>query len=378
VDDVYYQLYGDEEVKLDNPSKNNGFLKYSYHPDEWKQTAMIFAEDNVPVLAQLAKKYVVFNEWYSSLPGPTLPNRSFILSGRSTGYKNSQCLFMKQHTIFDGPPSFTWTVYFHDLSTTALMFNHKSHLLDRNKYAHFQKFIEDAKNNKLPMLTFIEPRYLNWGDNIANDQHPPHSVTEGERLIAEIYNNLYVENTSNNDVAFLITYDEHGGFYDHKSPPWLLPKHFTNINDDTKLAFYRYGVRVPTILISPFLSHQIISHQMDHCSIPRTIKQMFDFEQNRFTSRVTDATNFLEKLKWNSVPMEAKRITLPSSKDIPANLKMENYYFPKSWMQSALIFLKENILGGVNNRIKGMKNDTKTNIEEFMELWEFFSNKKTD
>jgi len=306
-----------------------------------------------------------------------LPNRSFILSGTSAGGKNSDCLRMAQRSIFN--ENISWTVYFHDISTTALMFQHVNYLGDPNKYAHFQLFDEAAKTNKLPQLSFIEPRYLNWNAHIANDQHPPHSVTEGERLIAQIYNSLYVDRSHNNNVALLIAYDEHGGLYDHKNPPWLPKQHRHYPTHDPYMAFCRYGARVPVVLVSPYLEPQIVEQQMDHCSIPHTIAKVFKFDLGN-VSRVNAAHNFLGGLNWTS-NLSVKRIEVPLSKPIPQDLRDENYYFPRSWMKSAFETVKFLIAAVVNPPIKGMNNDDdEEEFKDFHTKWAelLIANNRTD
>jgi len=267
----------------------------------------------------------------------------------------------------------SWTVYFHDISNTSLLYREFHHLTNEHKYAHYKYFDENARDNKLPRYSFIEPRYLNWHGVLANDQHPPHSIAEGEKLIASIYNSLYVDRPHNNNVALLITYDEHGGLYDHIHPPWLPPNLRTNHEEDVLMAWNRYGVRVPAILISPYLQHQMIDHLMDHCSIPATLIKYLA-PGHFLHERVSHARSFLDDLKWTSEPSVISHIELPPSKYIPDVLKNENYYFPKSWMQDVFKkFRKLAII--VNPRMVFHKHHIEghehviSELEQFIHTW---------
>ena len=102
-----------------------------------------------------------------------------------------------------------------------------------------------AKNGRLPNYSFIEPRYYN-GLAAANDQHPPHSVARGEALIASVYKALQAPNTWPESLL-VVLYDEHGGTYDHVTPPAATPPD----GHTSKFGFDRYDVQVPAVLISP-------------------------------------------------------------------------------------------------------------------------------
>jgi phospholipase C len=111
-----------------------------------------------------------------------------------------------------------------------------------------------------PQYAFIEPAYFGAGQN---DQHPPADIFAGEALIANVYNALWRNAPLWQKTLLVILYDEHGGFYDHVAPPPAVPPD-TNTQE---FAFNEYGPRVPALLISPWLDHQVVSDVFDHTSL---------------------------------------------------------------------------------------------------------------
>jgi phospholipase C len=135
----------------------------------------------------------------------------------------------------------TWRDYYHDFSQTWSLQRLQT-AENRVNFRSFGRFKRDARDGKLPSYAFIEPKYFSlFGE--ANDQHPPHDVRAGERLIAEVYEAV---RTSPQwlDTLLLITYDEHGGTYDHVLPGGAVPPD----NKTSQFAFDRYAVRVPAEL----------------------------------------------------------------------------------------------------------------------------------
>jgi phospholipase C len=142
----------------------------------------------------------------------------------------------------------------------------------------FDQFVNDAANGRLPPYSFIEPRYFADVPNtlLPNDEHPPHNVAYGEELIAQVYNTLRA-GPGWRQTLFIITCDEHGGCYDHVPPP-------PAISPDNKMPdgfdFGYYGVRVPAVIVSPYIKPGSIIRPtgdwpFDHTSISATLHQLF-------------------------------------------------------------------------------------------------------
>ena len=137
-----------------------------------------------------------------------------------------------------------------------------------------KQYYADAKAGKLPQVAFVESSPL--GDvNTESDEHPPANVQVGQKFTHDVIKALIASPNWSSSALFL-TYDEHGGFYDHVPPP-AAPKP-DNIPPmlkpgDTPGAFDRYGIRVPTIVVSPYAKKHYVSHTVyDHTSILRFIE----------------------------------------------------------------------------------------------------------
>jgi phospholipase C len=106
---------------------------------------------------------------------------------------------------------------------------------------------------------FIEPNYF----SNQNDQHPPSDVLRGEILLARVYNALCANEALWERSLFVVLYDEHGGFYDHVFPgPAVPPDHHQH-----EYTFDQYGVRVPALLISPWVGRGVYKTELDHTSL---------------------------------------------------------------------------------------------------------------
>lgn len=134
--------------------------------------------------------------------------------------------------------------------------------------ASCSSFLEDAAKGKLPPVSWIDPNFkdLNLFGGNSNDDHPPSDVREGQHLVLAIYQAL-AESPQWQTSMLIVTYDEHGGFFDHVPPPTA---------PDDNPAFRQYGIRVPAIVVSPFVAHASVTHTLfDHTSIIKTILTRF-------------------------------------------------------------------------------------------------------
>ncbi|MHB1950432.1 MAG: alkaline phosphatase family protein [Acidiferrobacteraceae bacterium] len=244
-----------------------------------------FTPDQVPVLSQLARAFAVSDQWFASAPCQTWPNRFFLHTGMAGRYANNR--MFRPHempTIFTrfndcGQPN-GWKVYFHDLPQCLALTDLWHH---RDRFHSYDQFAKDLTDGTLPSYAFIEPRYFPDTD-FPSDMHPPHDITFGERLIANVYNALraspYWEKT-----LLVITFDEHGGCYDHVPPPLAVSPGGEVSREG--FTFNRYGVRVPAVLISPYigagsvlrvsdaLPHQGPPYPFDHTSVIATLRKRF-------------------------------------------------------------------------------------------------------
>jgi phospholipase C len=181
---------------------------------------------HIPILSTLASEYAIFDRFFAAHPGPTWPNRLFALSGTSAGltetfvwYKDKLGKLFPQPTFFDqlGAEGLPWKLYFNDTCWELVL---ESIAHSPENLESMEKFYEDARTGNLPAYAWINPRL---GFNVtlmqgSNDQHPDHDVSLGEQYYKDIYEALRAS-PQWNETLLIITYDEHGGFYDHVSPP---------------------------------------------------------------------------------------------------------------------------------------------------------------
>jgi phospholipase C len=275
-----------------------------------------FDRDTLPVLHTLARNYAVFNGWFSSIPGPTVCNRAFAHYGTSFGQVSLDIFFLLEpfKSIYErmlAAGRTTKLYYFDPSSSTQEVVN----LLKKQPqiFGTYKQFLQDCKKGLLPDYSFVEPNYSDHpgeggGELLASDQHPDHDVQEGEVFIASIYNAIRKNPNLWKSTALLITYDEHGGIYDHVPPPACTPDGFHAKLEDTNnipFAFDRLGVRVPALLISPWIPKATVvpgpedpvnGRAFEHASIPATITRHFIGAYDERTEREKQAQTFLDLL----------------------------------------------------------------------------------
>jgi phospholipase C len=264
-----------------------------------------FAQSQLPVLTTLAQQFAVFNRWFASIPGPTICNRAFAHYGTSFGRVDMNVIYLNEpfKSIYDRMVNagHTAKIYYYDTASSTM---EVANLLQNEPkmFGTYPQFLDDCKNGNLPDYSFVEPNFSDHdsdsGEEVANDQHPDHNVQAGELFIASIYN--AVKNSPEwPNTALLIVYDEHGGIFDHVPPPACTPDQFQASANDTgtgmPFAFDRLGVRVPAILVSPWIpAGTLVSRVFDHASIPATITKFFMGDFSPRSPRETSANVFID------------------------------------------------------------------------------------
>lgn len=231
----------------------------------------------LPVLSALARGFAVCDHWFGSAPTMTMPNRAFACAGTSQGHLDDSTKSFTVPSIFGqlGKQNLSWKIYGDTSSPlTKLDFPDTSSAPAAN-FGRFTDFQSDAAGGKLPAYAFLEPSWSSTG----NSQHPNYNVALGEALLLQTYQAVR-GGPDWNSTLLIITYDEHGGCFDHVSPPWgAVPP------DDSKgeygFGFTRFGPRVPTVLISPIIPAGTVfrvpdgSTPLDHTSILATVEHRF-------------------------------------------------------------------------------------------------------
>ncbi|KAJ5621304.1 hypothetical protein N7528_006087 [Penicillium herquei] len=275
------------------------------------QVLNYYIESEVPVMTTLVQNYLIFNHWHSDVPGPTNPNRAYVLSGTSAGHGTNDDAFdssihgLKQRSIFQqlSETNHTWKNYYTNTDMIDAYFFDWTFTSNNTHLAQpLENFHSDAASGTLPEFSFIDPSCCGQG---TNSMHPTGLISDGEAFIKEIYDSLRA-GPQWNDTLLILTFDETGGFHDHVPPPLATrPDNLTYSEiapngEEYTFSFNRLGGRVPTLLISPWVSKgqveqkgfnsngEMVSYSAS--SILRTLGYLWDFEP--FTPRVHASASF--------------------------------------------------------------------------------------
>jgi phospholipase C len=236
-----------------------------------------FTPEALPVLSGLAKGYAVCDQWFGSAPTDTLPNRAFVCAGTSQGHLDDHTKTFTAPTIFGllDKHNLGWSLY--GYTATALARDTFTEITSaaQSHFGLFKDFQAAAKAGTLPPYAFLEP---SWGSS-GNSQHPNYDVALGEQLIHDTYYAL--RNGAHwNSTLLIITYDEHGGCYDHVPPPaGATPPDSTA--GEYGFDFTRFGPRVPTVLVSPLIAAGTVfrasgNTPLDHTSVLKTVENRWN------------------------------------------------------------------------------------------------------
>lgn len=344
---VTNQLYGNAAIKKNDPAPMLGFgqsyLKRTHHiPDVYEQILHTYNFEELPVLNTLARDFGVSDLWFSSIPSQTSINRAYSISGNSVGRltrdASSLCQMVNNHYWDDLflPAQFAdktiwevladnghnsekdWRIYYSNIyldgllgeykhSYTYLMFPSLQQTLEKKiasplerMYNTMDQFYKDAAHHDLPAFTYLEPHYsfdlVGEVGLHGNDYHPPSDVKHGEMLVSKIYEAL-VGSGLMDETLLVISFDEHGGTFDHVSPPWKAVNPCPDVPGELGFEFDRYGVRVPTIFVSPWVRQNTVirsidSTPFDHTSWLATLLCWFDLDPALLGPRTARAPRF--------------------------------------------------------------------------------------
>ncbi len=280
-------------------------------PEQVQDVMGYYPDGTFPALHTLAKNFMVCDNWYGSLPGPTWPNRIFAHTGTSLGHVdmpdsdfNMGGHTYDQTTIFDllSEKNIDWKIYCKGPAQTLVLLNQYQNLFH---YSTFDAFQGDCarRESSFPEYVFIEPIY---GGVDQNDQHPPSNLMNGDALIAKVYNSLRSNKKLWESSLLVILYDENGGFYDHVVPPaTIAPDSHTEI-----FNFETLGFRVPAILISPKIGLGVDHTIYDHTSVLKYLCDKWDLDPYMLGRRVPHANSFGHLIKENNVDTSSKSVPM--------------------------------------------------------------------
>jgi phospholipase C len=272
-------------------------------PAERKEVMGWYPYGFLPAMHFLAYNFVVCDHWFSSVPGPTWPNRFFAHSGTSLGHVDMpegvfhpNLHLYDQRTLYDelDDAGVDWRIYHGDFPQSLLL----AHQLDKlSHYRRFDRWRDDVQAGDLPPYVFIEPSYFGQDEN---DQHPPQDVRRGDALVADVFNALQSNQAVFEQTLLVVLYDEHGGFYDHVTPPATIPPDANT----GRYGFDQLGVRVPAVLVSPWLQSGFTATVFDHTSLLKMASQLWT-GVTPLGARAARANSPLDAVHWLSAPRRA-------------------------------------------------------------------------
>jgi len=278
---VHQQIYGHPGQSTQQPQPDmRGFAAtYAQAGGNPANVMKCFTPDRLPTIRALAKHYLVCDNWFAAVPGPTNPNRAFAHFGTSFGrVDNGPVWFVRANRrleqgiygrLREGGRTAKIYYYSQQSGTIAMTF------LPSSYFGLYRDFVNDCRNNALPDYAFIEPPYVDQDDGtLAADHHPDSFVLAGDRFIRNVYDAIRSCDEVWRSTLFLIVWDEHGGIFDHVSPP-TLPYGDSFRSGVAGFNFNRLGVRVGAIVVSPYVTPSVSHALFEHASIPATVTQQF-------------------------------------------------------------------------------------------------------
>lgn len=314
----------------------------------------------LPVFSTLAREFAVYDAWHCAVPSQTFGNRSFFHASTSHGYVTNSGdggygkWFNEDNavpTIFNrlSDAGIEWAVYYDEkqiVSMTGFLHAPSIERYFRTNFRTMQQFWDDVANGSLPAYSFIEPRMV----YDHNDMHPPvgpltetdvdgaivsggavSDVRAGEALLHQVYSSIQasgsVEGSNAMNTMLLVTFDEHGGTYDHVPPPDAAPPEGLT-ETEMDFAFDRLGVRVPAIAISAYTAKNTVIHDaMHHGSVISTLTTKYGLES--LTARDADAPT-IEKATNLDIPRDPTTWPRTAPQYVPKNPESELPFEPGS------------------------------------------------
>ncbi|CAA6654039.1 unnamed protein product [Spirodela intermedia] len=318
------QVFGSDDTSA-VPAPMNGFAQQARSVEDGGSNANMsryvmngFRPEMVAVYADLVEEFAVCDRWFASVPASTQPNRLYIHSATSHGATGnlvrhvplslslSLSIYLStffsrgypQRTIFENihDAGLSFGIYYQNIPAT-LFYRNLRKLKFLPKFHPFEPaFFSHAAAGRLPNYAVVEQRYMDSKDRPANDDHPSHDVYEGQMLVKQVYEALR-SSPQWNQTLLIVTYDEHGGYYDHVPTPVRgVPSPDGVVGPEPFFfKFDRLGVRVPAILVSPWIERGSVLHgpngkpfptsEFEHSSIPATVKKLFNLPSPFLTKR---------------------------------------------------------------------------------------------
>ncbi|PKA53711.1 phospholipase C [Apostasia shenzhenica] len=369
------QIFGSNDTSA-SPPPMNGFVQQaaSMSADMTEAVMNGFPPEMVAVYQVLVSEFAVFDRWFAAVPASTQPNRLFVHSATSHGATSNDAgllaLGYPQRTMFDNieDAGLSFGIYYQNIPAVLFYRNLRKLKYMTKFHSYDTEFKAHAKRGKLPNYAVIEQRYMDSKSKPATDDHPSHDVYQGQLFIKEIYETLRAS-PQWNETLLIITYDEHGGFFDHvPTPNKGVPSPDRIVGPDPfYFKFDRLGVRVPTIMVSPWIGKGTVVHgpsgsptptsEYEHSSIPATVKKIYNLPFPYLTNRDAWAGTFEGILQTRTEPRTDCPNQLPTPAKIrktEANEDAQLSEFQQELAQLAAVLAGDHLLTNFQEVIKKM------------------------
>jgi hypothetical protein len=277
-------------------------IKRTPTTSELQQVMNCFDPVQLPVLSTLAKSFVLCDRWFADVPGPTMPNRAYVHAATSQGYTDNAGWkpSFNCKTLYDrinADPSRSWRSYYHDKDDVLELYPYLK--IDETNHVPFDNFVSDIAGDQLATYSFITPAFIGAPQQPINSMHAPADVRPAEKLVADVYGALRAKPDVWKKTLLIVVFDEHGGYYDHVPPPAAVsPDGIPGRTDQSWLVpfdFKRLGLRVPSILVSPWFKPDVDSTVYSHSTIPGSIIDALQLPGGFLTQRDAKAAKLTAK-----------------------------------------------------------------------------------
>jgi phospholipase C len=275
--------------------------KVSTNPDHRRLVMGYFGANEAPINHFFATYFTICDHWFCAVPSGTQPNRLMAMGG-ATLIESNQTPLPAQDLVYDwlDKRGITWRVYHQGAPFFTMMLKWVGRILTSDNFRDFKYLktdLESTPPSKLPQVIFVEPTY---GDaphlGHWTDDHAPSGISYGQEFLMQVYNAITSSLSFWNRSLTFVGYDEHGGFFDHVSPPLISTKMPSNAQNGD---FKSLGPRTPAYILSPFVKAGASANNLfDHTSLLKFIGEKFgsgsysDEVDSRPVESLSTALNF--------------------------------------------------------------------------------------
>jgi phospholipase C len=304
-----------------NSGKNDGFAMTNRIDSDPSGSRALgyYDETDIPFYYSLASTFAISDRYFCSVLGPTYPNRMYLYAGSSFGIVTTDTNTLAPPGVPNlfktlSEKNVTWKEYKSQIAATLIFPDFASDPAQSAHYVDITEFAKDAAAGTLPSVAFVDPIFIEKAYT-ENDEHPPADIQLGEKFVYDQVQAL-VHSPEWKSSALFITYDEHGGLYDHVSPPAACAPDDTPPRLNPELGnFDRLGFRVPLMVVSPYAKRHFVSHVVhSHTSILRFIEAKFGLPA--LTNRDANSDALFDVFDFDSpANLDVPILTEPSVRD---------------------------------------------------------------